>query len=416
MPGSIRREWWFLLRDRQAVATVVATLFVAALAVGIGLRDVSLQHEQIASLQTSTLEDLQATLTDQPDPGSAAYYGFRFVYDPPSELAFAARGVRDELPWKHRLRILALEGQIYEHDSGNPELAQAGRIDFSFLVSVLAPLLIILMLHDVVDHERRANRFDLLAVTAGNARAPIRWRAGVRLIALSVALLIPFVLAALWSGAPALHVVQLALVTTVYVLLWGAIVTWIAGRIASAATSATVLLGLWVALVLVVPLSAGAMAEQRFTVPEGGEILLNQREVVNRAWDLPEVVTMDAFVATHPEWSAYAETGDGFDWKWYYAFQQVGDQSVEESSRALRQGVRDRDAFMSKVAWVSPPLLLDRMFTRLAQTDIAAFQRYESCARDYHEYLRRAHYPMIFGAEPYEVDRLLALENTKACP
>ena len=104
MPDSLRREWWFLLRDRQAVATVVATLLMAALAVGIGLRDVSLQHQQIASLQTSTVEDLQATLTDQPDPGSAAYYGFRFVYDPPSELAFAARGVRDELPWKHRLR------------------------------------------------------------------------------------------------------------------------------------------------------------------------------------------------------------------------------------------------------------------------------------------------------------------------
>ena len=415
MPGNLQREWWFLLRDRQAVVTVVATLLMASLAVSIGLRDVSLQHEEIAYLQTSTLEDLNATLTGQPDPGSAAYYGFRFVYDPPSELAFAARGVRDQLPWKHRLRMLALEGQIYEHDSGNPELAQAGRIDFAFLVSVLTPLLIILMLHDVVGHERRANRFDLLAVTAGNAKVPIRWRAGVRLMALCIALLVPFVLAALWSGAAALQVTQLSLATIVYVLLWGAVVTWVARRIASAATSATVLLGLWVALVLVVPLSAGAIAEQRITVPEGGEILLNQREVVNRAWDLPEAVTMEAFVATHPEWSDYAETGDGFDWKWYYSFQQVGDQSVSELSGALRQGVRERDAFMSKAAWISPPLMLDRVFTRLARTDIAAFQRYESCARDYHEYLRRAHYPMIFGAEPYDVDRLLALENTKAC-
>ncbi len=415
MPGDLRREWWFFLRDRQAVATVVAAFLVAILVVGIGLRDVSLQHEEIASLQNSTLEDLRVTLAGQPDPGSAAYYGFRFVYDPPSGLAFAARGVRDQLPWKHRLRMLALEGQIYEHDSGNPELAQAGRIDFAFLVSVFAPLLIILMLHDVVDHERRANRLDLLAATAGNTRAPIRWRAGVRLMVLSIALVVPFVLAALWSGAAAVHVFQLGLATIVYVLLWGAVVTWVAGRIASAATSATALLGLWVALVLVVPLSAGAIAEQRIAVPEGGEILLNQREVVNRAWDLPEEVTMEAFVATHPEWTDYAETGDGFEWKWYYAFQQVGDQSVSELSGALRQGVRDRDAFMSSAAWISPPLMLDRMFTRLAQTDIASFQRYESCARDYHEYLRRAHYPMVFGAEPYDVDSLLSLENTRAC-
>ena len=163
MSGDFKREWWFFLRDRQSVATVVAGFLMATLAVGLGLRDVVLQQEEITSLQSSTLEDLKSTLADQPDAGSAAYYGFRFVYDPPSELAFAAQGVRDQLPWKHRIRMLALEGQIYEHDSGNPELAQSGRIDYAFLVSVLAPLLIILMLHDLVDHERRGNRLDLLA-------------------------------------------------------------------------------------------------------------------------------------------------------------------------------------------------------------------------------------------------------------
>ena len=415
MPSDLRREWWFFLRDRQAVATVGATLLLALFAVGIGLRDVALQHAEIEILEASTMADLEATIPGQPDPGSAAYYGFRFVYDPPSELAFAARGVRDQLPWKHRLRILALEGQIYEHDSGNPELAQTGRIDFAFLVSVLAPLMIILMLYDIVDHERRANRLDLVAATAGDSRAPIRARAAVRVLMLCAALLLPFIFAAFWSGATLVQVVQFSLITVLYVTFWGIVVTWIASQTATGATTATVLLGLWATLVVAVPLTAAALAERQIAVPQGGQILLQQREVVNRAWDLPEEDTMDAFVATHPEWSEHTATGDGFEWKWYYAFQQVGDQSVASESRALRDGVRERDEFMAAAAWLSPPLLVDRMFGRLANTDIAAFQRYERCARDYHEHLRMAHYPMLFGAEPFDVDELLALENTKAC-
>ena len=415
MSGDFKREWWFFLRDRQSVATVVAGFLMATLAVGLGLRDVVLQQEEITSLQSSTLEDLKSTLADQPDAGSAAYYGFRFVYDPPSELAFAAQCVRDQLPWKHRIRMLALEGQIYEHDSGNPELAQSGRIDYAFLVSVLAPLLIILMLHDLVDHERRGNRLDLLAATAGNVGRPLFWRAFVRLSALATGLVLPFIAAAVWSDAAMAPVVLLAVATTAYVMFWGIAVTWVAHRAPTAATAATILLGAWVTLTLAVPLTAAAIAERSIAVPQGGEILLNQREVVNRAWDLPEEDTMVAFVATHPEWTDYTETGDGFEWKWYYAFQQVGDQSVDESSRALREGVRARDEFMAGAALLSPPLLIDRLFTRAANTDVAAFQRYEACARNYHEYLRKAHYPMVFGAEAFDVSRLLALDNVKAC-
>lgn len=415
MQREVARELWFFLRDRQAVATVVAGALLAVLAIGMGLRDVMLQQEEIRALRSSTLADLEATLPAQPDPGSASYYGFRLVYAPPSELAFAARGVRDDLPWKHRIRLLALEGQIYENDAGNPELGQAGRIDFAFLISVFAPLLVILMLHDLVGSERRANRYDLLATTAGSAKSLVRLRATVRLLALAIALLLPFLIAAIWSGANVADINKLALATLIYILSWGAAVVWIARRVESSATGATILLGLWLTLVLVVPLSAGAIAERSIGIPQGGEILLQQREIVNRAWDLPEEETMKAFVASHPEWSDHATLGEGFDWKWYYAFQQLGDESVADLSTAFRTGVRQRDDVMRRASWIAPPLLVDRLFTRLARTDIEAFQRYESCARKFHEDLRQAHYPMLFGTEPFDPRVLLSYEAAREC-
>lgn len=38
-------------------------------------------------------------------------------------------GQRDVQPWKHRIRLLALESQIYERDVGNPSIALVGRFD-----------------------------------------------------------------------------------------------------------------------------------------------------------------------------------------------------------------------------------------------------------------------------------------------
>jgi ABC-2 type transport system permease protein len=210
-------------------------------------------------------------------------------------------------------------------------------------------------------------------------------------------------------------VLLLSLVTLIYVLAWGGVVVWVARRLRSGATVAAALLGLWTVAVLVIPLAAGAVAERTIDVPQGGEILLKQREIVNRAWDLPKEATMDVFVASHPEMADHAHINETFEWKWYYAFQQVGDESVADLSTGLRYGVRRRDAFMGTVAWFAPPLLVDRVFSRLARTDVAAFQRYEACARDFHASLRRSYYPMIFGAEPYDPMKLLELESAHAC-
>ncbi|MEL7312754.1 MAG: DUF3526 domain-containing protein [Pseudomonadota bacterium] len=415
MLHDLKREWWFFCRDRQAVATIVTAAILAVGVVWLGLADVAAQRDEIAFLSATTQSELETALAHQGDAGSAAYYGFRMALAPPNELTFAARGVREELPWKHRLRILALEGQIYESDAGNPELEQTGRIDFAFLISVLAPLLVILLLHDVVDGERRHKRLDLLTATAGVASSWASRRVLIRTAMLSLALVLPLMFAALLTGAAPDDVIQLSLISAAYVTAWGYVVLFVAHRIESAATVATTLLCIWVTLTLLIPLGGATYAERQYPVPEGGQILLQQRETVNDAWDLPHTQTMNAFAASHPEWQAHTKLDDGFDWKWYYAFQQLGDESVADLSRELRDGVRARDQVMAKVAWLSPPLFVERRFSRLARTDITAFQNYESCARDYHAYLRHAQYPMLFGVEQFDLDKLLALESVRYC-
>ena len=51
-----------------------------------------------------------------------------------------------------------LEGQIYENDTTNPELAYLGHLDFAFVIAILTPLFLIMLLYDLRAVERTAGR------------------------------------------------------------------------------------------------------------------------------------------------------------------------------------------------------------------------------------------------------------------
>ena len=138
---QIGREWRFMLRQRYVLILLLCSFLVSGFAVFTGLAEVAQQQQTIERLKLADVRDRLEAQAKYNDPGSLAYYSFHLTYSEPSSLAFAALGERDVYPWKHRVRMLALEGQIYESDSQNAELAQAGKIDFVFVISALAPFL-----------------------------------------------------------------------------------------------------------------------------------------------------------------------------------------------------------------------------------------------------------------------------------
>ena len=76
--------------------------------------------------------------------------------------------------------MLALEGQIYEADTGNPELSRLGRLDFALWIAFLLPLVTILLPHDLEGRERREGRYEWLNTTSVNGRNALHIRAGAR--------------------------------------------------------------------------------------------------------------------------------------------------------------------------------------------------------------------------------------------
>jgi len=412
---SAIRELRFALRDPVVILTLIVGASLSVITVFSGIREISTERAQIERVKQMVDSDRAYTLEDQGDAGSAAYYAFHFTYDPPSALAFAARGIRDDLPWKHRIRMLALEGQIYETDAGNPELSRVGKLDFAFITAFLLPLLLILLLHDLKAGEARNNRWTFLSATSGNGPRILQGRALLRTVLLFVCVMTPFIIVAFMSAASVTNVLIVLLAVAVNFAFWSWLSLFITARVEAGPTAAALLLGVWFALAVALPVGGKLTVENTVPVPKGGELLLTQREAVNDAWDIPREATMTPFYERHPEWADSEPFSEGFDWFWYYAFQQVGDQTVETMSQDLREGVAARDSVMGLISFISPPLLVDRAFASAARTDISAFQTYDQCVRDFHGKLRKFYYEMLFGDTQYSTEVMEGLPKFAPC-
>lgn len=406
MVDNLIREVRFLAKDSGALFWLVLAFVLSITAVSFGVTEVSDQRATIATLIDEDAADRANALEGQEDWGGAAYYAFHLTHAPPSDFAFAAMGQRDSSPWKHRVRMLALEGQIHEADTRNADFGLVGRFDFAFLAASVAPLLLILLLYDLRATERSARRHDLLVATAGS---PIQlWlpRALVRVTALAALLLIPLWGASWVAGTSSDIVLKATVILVGALLIWWLIVELVSRINASPSVLLTSLIGLWLALAIVVPALSKAAIEARQPLPNGGEILLLQRETVNDAWDLPKETTMTPFLKEHPEWSDHATFETAFEWKWYYAFQQVGDQKAAPLVEQYRSARLARDREAGLIAFLSPTSFVERSFEKLAGTDAASMIAYEDAVRDFHKQLRVFHYPFLFRDEPFDRDLL----------
>lgn len=402
--NHLKREFSFLLRQPAALIVLTVALLLSVISVGSGLITSAGQKATIERLLAADLADRTRAIAKESDIGGAAYYSKHLTYDPPSPLAFAAHGERDVFPWKHRVRMLAIEGQIYESDTMNPDLAQAGQFDFALMVSVLMPLFVIMLLHDQRAAERVAGRHDLLAATAGSGSKLWLSRAAVRIVLLTFGVLTPFIVGAVISGAEVQSTLLVCLISLAGIGFWSFICLWASARNLTGPAIASFLLAFWTVTTFVVPAIGEAVIENVISAPEGGDIVLAQRETVNGAWDLPKEETMNLFIKAYPEWADYTQIEKPFEWKWYYAFQQVGDQSVAEISKQRRDALIARHNAAKWVVFFSPSAAIQRSLTRLAMTDIKAALSYQNRVRDFHASLRAFYYPLLFKDISYEED------------
>ena len=407
--NALMREIQFTARDKTVLFWLIIVLSLSSISVWSGLTEV--QHQN-ATIQNLINADQQERLTEQKkleNWGLTAYHSFHLTYDPPSNFAYAAMGLRDTQPWKHRIRMLALEGQIYERDVGNPSVALIGRFDFAFFTTFIIPIIIIMILYNLQSSEKTAGRHALLEATAGKKSFFWALRALVRVGALFLSLIFPLIIAGIIADTNPSTLFLAILAVFTYIAFWTLVSVYISAWRTSGSVILMTLVFFWVLSAVILPAGSRIAIDRVVSVPSGTDILMLQRETVNDAWDLPREVTMDAFFKRHPQWSNYEPVKDSFEWPWYYAFQQVGDQKTEDLSTAYRNARLQRDQLAAWVSLITPPSLLERYLQSLAKTDLHSSIEYEESIRAYHMLLRTFYYPKLFKNEPFDTSILQKL-------
>ena len=407
--NAVLRETWLIGRNRAALAALVLLALCAAASVALGLASVARDRGAIERMLAGQPTETAAHKAFVTDPGDGAFYTFQPTWDPPSDLAFAALGSRDIAPAMLRVRALALEGQIYENEAANPELALPGRFDLAFVVVYIAPLVLIALLHDLWSGEREAGRFHALSALP-RARQRL-WipRIAVRVGGVLVALLLPFVIGALIAGTNLPRGLAFAGLITLVVAFWTIVILLVARRSSLSSVNAATLAAAWFALTLVAPAAANLAINAAVTVPDGAALARENREDVHAGWDRPKAATMQRFLAIYPDLAADGDVPQTFSWKWYYAFQHLGDLHVAEQSQTYRGGIARRAELARAAGLLLPPVGLAQAMAGLAGTDVTAQLAYQARIRAYHAQLRSYFYAFLFGDKPFTPNDLDAV-------
>lgn len=408
-------EWRLLWRSRLALAALLLLLALSALSVYSGLREIERQQLNIARLTELQRKDMFVQEHKhglEGDAGSVAYYTFLGTWDDPSSMAFLALGMRDTTPYVLRIRALALQSQLHEGEIFNPELALAGRFDFAFVLVYLAPLFLIALLYDLISSERHARR---LATLQALPRAGSRlWlhRAILRSLLALACLVLP-VLVGAWLNGSLMAVAPVLWTAAAYIVFWSGLSLLVAARGGSSVTNATALVGCWAVLTLVLPTVTNVVLTNAVPVRQGVDLMLAQRQAIHGAWDHPPQATMKQFFITHPEWKNTSPLPAGFHWKWYYAFQQLGDESVIPQVAAYREGLLKRQEWTDRLGWLLPGVGVQSILHRLADTDLFAQLAYQDDVAAFHAQLRTFYYPYLFNDIRFETKDFSELPQFK---
>ncbi|RXG13303.1 ABC-2 type transport system permease protein [Leeuwenhoekiella aestuarii] len=376
-----------------------AVIFIIGIyAIFHGKNTVSQQEEtieKIAEIQKLELSKNKRLFSD--NLSYFTYYQFYYTQNDPGTWAAFSLGQRDVNNYSLKLRILALEGQLYDTELTNPMTLLSGNLDLSFLFVVLIPLLIIALCFNLISSERESGVWAVVASQPYSLSRIIFLKFSVRFLAV-LGLSVLLLTAALWLlGLPFDSDFGLVFLLIVgYELFWFALVYVLTLLKKNSNYNAVTLLGIWLFLVVLLPALGNVLVNRFIPIPEAFSTTVTQREAYHEKWDMPRREAMEPFYGAYPQYRSYSIPEDAYSNGWYYAMQYVADQEAGKDSKLLFEKLENRQEVSRKLGYFIPSLLLQNTFNRIAETDLEDHLNYLEAVKNYHKAISEFFYPHLF--------------------
>lgn len=335
--------------------------------------------------------------------GDVLYYLELQTAHLPSSWAAFSLGQRDVNSYNVKIRMLTLEGRLYDAEFNNPMTLLFGNLDVAFVVVFLFPLLIITFNYNILSAEQESGVWRLIRSQPFSAVKILLLKFGVRFSLVFATAIILLVASCIYLRVDFdWRILAVSETIFVYLLFWFAASALIVSFNRSSSFNALALLGIWIFLIVIAPAVANIVLNTALPIPEALETTVNQREGYHEKWDRPKAETMTRFYEKYPEFATFNIPPDKFSWGWYYAMNELGDEDSAESSRNLIEKLRQRQLWTNRVADFLPSVNTQLQLNHLAETDFDSHIAYLEWIRTYHERVRKYFYPYVFREDPIE--------------
>ncbi|MBW1296663.1 DUF3526 domain-containing protein [Aquimarina litoralis] len=386
------------VRSKEVWISLLLLILLGVVAIIIGNKHLKKQQDAIAEVKTYQEEhfDRQVSLHND-DLGLLLYYANFAYINTLNPLAGVSIGQSDVHPTVKRITIKTFEAQKYDTDLINPMNLQSGNLDLSFVLIYLFPLLVIVLSFNVISEETETGTWRLVAIQAKSKIGFIISKLLVRMLLLCILLLLLFLIAKIILDLPlGSNLLWMLGLSILYIFFWFTVSFFIITFKKSSGFNALLLLSVWLVLIILVPAGTNAYVTAKYPVPEALSTAIAQRDGYHVKWDTDKRATIEKFYQHYPQFKKYGYPTDGFNWLWYYAMQQMGDDDSKKDKDAFNEKIQLREQTSSRIASIVPNMHVQLAFNQLAGTSMNQQIEYLNATDSFHEKLRLFFYPKVF--------------------
>ena len=389
------------IRSKEVRISLLLILLLGLIGVFIGKRHIIQQEKAINEVTVYQKDHFERYVHAHNDDLGLLLYYIKFAFiNPSSPLSGISIGQSDVNPSIERITIKTLEAQKHDTDLINPMNLQSGNLDLSFVLIYLFPLLIIVLVFNVLSEETDTGTWSLISIqTKSNLRFIIN-KLWVRFLFVTSILVLLFLSVVLILNTSfTFELLFMFLLSALYIAFWFTLSFFFISFKKSSRFNALILLTTWLVLLILLPSGINAYVTSTYPIPAALNAAIVQRDGYHTKWDKEKLPTIQKFYAHYPQFEKYGYPTDGFNWLWYYAMQQMGDDDSQQERRALNIKIHKRVEVSQSIASWIPNMHMQLTFNKLAGNSLEQHIEFLEATERFHEKLRLFFYPKIFEGQ-----------------
>ena len=414
----LRNEWRLLMADHplRIALGLFALLLVYALANGVvwlRFQERTVEVARVGNVERAlAIEQELADIENGAEPASpfsdprlpnvlGGGRGRHTAVLEPGPLTALAVGQSDLLPYYYDVNIYTNESSFHQNgEVESPLNLMVGRFDLAFLVVYLLPLLVLALSFNVLSEEREQGTLALTLSQPVSARGVVAAKLTFRALLVVGLVLAVSALGILFTGgfgAPD-RILLWSAAVVLYALFWFVLAAWVNSLRRSSAWNATVLVGAWLVLVVVLPAAINIAAGLLHPLPSRVQMVTAQREASNEAVNQRSEL-LARYLEDHPEMAGGVVADEPGLGALAWAATDAVNRHLEEVTAEHDARRAEQIALVRRYRFLSPALLTQEVLIDAAGTGDARFADFQSQVRAFADQWREFFVPAILAGE-----------------